>query len=141
MFNSIIEDDYYITVIPGTDLHIRKKATANNFASKSKIIEVEDRPTVPVEYYKPDYVKEITLQEAPPNFQLSSGIRFDQTELEPRRDDNRFNLVPGRIYYYRMLATETSFKTAPQSFNLENRLVTNISLGIDFQKESTEQIH
>ena len=126
-------------------IYYRKKPTINNYASKTKIIDPDDRKESPVINFKWLYDQEkIDITETNNNNQKQlSSYEFSLVEngfetdpFDPSTD----KIVPGEKIYYRELAIKSiSFTKLPRESVVKDRpdYQSTEDIKIDYKKEET----
>jgi len=104
MTSAVAGTNAALSVIPGTDLYIRTKATASTFASLIQNLDVPNRPASPD--YQIDYSTEKTSTAVPATDEYST---HSDMSASTAGTGVKLPLTPGQDIYFRVKATGSSF--------------------------------
>lgn len=121
-----------LTLTPGTDLYIRKAATASSFASAVQHLEIPARPAAP--QVTINYISESTSEMAT-GYLYSSNADFSGALTG---NGMAVAITPGTNLYIRKPATVNSFSSVTQTLSIPSRPATP-AFDIDYVYETTNQ--
>lgn len=124
-------DGTAVTLTPGTNLYIRKKATGTAFPSLTQTLTVDPRPATPS--FAIDYVTEKTTTAVSNEFEYASQVNMAAAVTG---NNTALNVTPGANLYFRKKASSSAFASAVQSLIVGAR-PAKPSYAIDFLQETT----
>jgi hypothetical protein len=110
-------------LVPGTNLYIRGKATASQFASAVQTLVVNNRPPTPA--YTINYIAETT------NEPVSAGDEYAASAAMAGATSgtgNPITLVPGSTLYFRTKATGSTFSSDKQQLVIPARPIIDAAV-------------
>lgn len=122
-----------VNVTPGTNLYIRRKATASAFGSAVQTLAVPSRPVATV--FTVDYIAETVAENVSAEFEYSSASNMAGAITG---SDNKPTLVPGTNLFIRKKATASQFASAVQELVVTARAAAP-SYSISFENVATNQ--
>jgi hypothetical protein len=133
MISAITGAGQYLDLNPGSVVYIRRKATANSFASQIQTLNVPVRPAAPT--FAINYVNETT------ETAVSSDYQFADNSVLAWADTGNgqvVKLIPGTPMYFRKKYTTSSFASDIQTLNVPSR-PSAPSFTIDYVLEKTAE--
>ncbi|MFB6343462.1 gliding motility-associated C-terminal domain-containing protein [Saccharicrinis sp. FJH62] len=113
-------------------LYIRTSATSTAVASSVQSLRIKTRPVVTD--YTLDYVNEKTKQTVPSTVEWDNNAVFSSPAIG---DGSNVGLSPGTTYYFRIKATDNSFKSLVDQVAVPSRPTINFS--VDYINETTNE--
>ena len=122
-----------ITLVPGSEIYFRKKATVSAFKSHVQHLSVGIRPAIPA--FTIDYSNEQTVQPVSADYKYSSSPSMSSPKTGSGLP---VDLIPGDDKYFQKSATSDSFSSEVQELKVPERPSAPV-FSIDFGKESTNE--
>ncbi len=124
MLGAVTGNGVKVPVTPGSELHIRKKATGNDFASGIQSILMAARPASPEMAI--DFQGETTSEVVPSTMEYSQNSLFDPSGAGTGQ---KVDIAPGSDLYLRMMATMNDFSSEIKELNAPLRPVISSDEG------------
>ena len=137
-FNSVNNDgnSSVLSLVPGTDVFLRFKATAQDLSSEIQTLIVPDRPAAP--NFTIDYVNETTNETVTNTIEYAESSDF--TTNHQTGNGTVANITPGIDLWFRTAASNTNENFYGESFNLTiSGRPTAPNFTIDYVNETTNE--
>lgn len=134
MSSSIVGSDLPVSLVPGTTIYFRKKATKTEVASAVQALVVPARPGVPA--ISIDFASEKTKERISADAEFSYSIEM----LNPASGSGDFiSIIPGQTIYFRTKAGAASFSSEILTLSAPVR-PSAPNFSIDYLSEKTAQV-
>ncbi|MBN2215319.1 MAG: T9SS type A sorting domain-containing protein [Bacteroidales bacterium] len=123
----------YVTLTPGNNIYIQKKATSGDFTSEVQTLVVAQRPAAPV--YTIDYAAEKTTES------ISATVEYSvYADMSAASDGtgSAVSLAPGTDLYFRLKATASAFASSVFSLTVPARPSSPV-VTVDYVNEKTNE--